>query len=320
MMLAPTLRNWLLFDPVDFQNTLTTLGVPALLAAPPAQAWTEQSNAHYTTTVSRLGAITNPRPASGGAPAETITQAAGRAVAALQAPSRAITVSDYEALAVQTPGTVCARVRALPGRHPAYPCLAAPGVVTVIVVPAQRRAQPVPSPELLVAVRRYLNRRRLLGTHVEVVGPRYVTVQVTARVKTLVRASLERVRTDVLAALNAFLHPLTGGPAAIAAQHRTRERQLPASTPAAGPPGVTLLAPASPPPAFEPAPAPGVLGWPFGRDVYRSEILQVIDGVAGVDNVLYLELSSNSGPAQCGNLCVGPTELVVSGSHTIEVV
>ena len=31
-------------------------------------------------------------------------------------------------------------------------------------------------------------------------------------------------------------------------------------------------------------------GWPFGRDVYRSEVLQVIDGVQGVDCVSELAL------------------------------
>jgi hypothetical protein len=39
-----------------------------------------------------------------------------------------------------------------------------------------------------------------------------------------------------------------------------------------------------------------------------------------VDNVLALDLIGNGGAAQCGNLCVGPTELVVAGAHTIEVV
>jgi hypothetical protein len=53
--------------------------------------------------------------------------------------------------------------------------------------------------------------------------------------------------------------------------------------------------------------------------VYRSEILQVVDGVAGVDHVLLLDLIGNGGAAQCGNLCVGPLELVVAGTHSIEV-
>ncbi len=60
-------------------------------------------------------------------------------------------------------------------------------------------------------------------------------------------------------------------------------------------------------------------GWPFGRDVYRSEVLQVIDETPGVDHVLSLELIPDGGTPQCGNICLGPTGLVVVGQHQIEV-
>ena len=52
--------------------------------------------------------------------------------------------------------------------------------------------------------------------------------------------------------------------------------------------------------------------------VVRSEVLQVIDAVPGVDHVLDLELVDEDG-ASCGNLCLGPAGLVVSGVHRIEV-
>jgi predicted phage baseplate assembly protein len=69
---------------------------------------------------------------------------------------------------------------------------------------------------------------------------------------------------------------------------------------------------------------PAGRGWPFGRDVYRSEILSVIDGVAGVDNVVSLTLSATADgavrDAACANLCVPPTWLVASGAHAIAVI
>lgn len=65
---------------------------------------------------------------------------------------------------------------------------------------------------------------------------------------------------------------------------------------------------------------PNGRGWPFGRDVYRAEILQVIDNVPGVDHVLALELIAGDDDAQCGNLCVGPIALTTPGTHQIEVV
>jgi hypothetical protein len=61
-------------------------------------------------------------------------------------------------------------------------------------------------------------------------------------------------------------------------------------------------------------------GWPFGRDVFRSEVMQVIDEVAGVDHVLSLALIAEGCAPQCGNLCLRPTWLVASGVHQIDVI
>ena len=60
-------------------------------------------------------------------------------------------------------------------------------------------------------------------------------------------------------------------------------------------------------------------GWPFGREVVRTEVLQAIEDVTGVDHVLGLELIGPDG-ASCGNLCIGPLGLVAASAHQIEVV
>jgi hypothetical protein len=60
-------------------------------------------------------------------------------------------------------------------------------------------------------------------------------------------------------------------------------------------------------------------GWPFGRDVYRSEVLQIIDETPGVDHVLSLELLGEDCEPTCGNLCLDPLGLVDAGEHQIEV-
>lgn len=223
----------------------------------------------------QLGLLSSPLPAVGGEDAEPLQHAAGRAVAELQTPTRAITAADYELLALRTPGAAIARARALPGQYGPYPGLAAPGVVTLIVVPDQTGPQPTPSAGLLRSVRCYLGRRRILGTHLEVVGPTYVQVLVTASVRARQGADAMTVQVNVLAALNRFFDPLHGG-------------------------------------------ADGT-GWPFGRAVYRAEVLQVIDAVSGVDTVLSLEMSADGQPAQCGNLCVGATQLIASGQHVVQV-
>ena len=226
----------------------------------------------------------------------TLDQVKRATVLSSQAPERATTLLDFERLALEVPGTRVARTRAWAGLDPAYPCLKAPGTVTVVVVPELPQQRPQPSPELLDTVQRYLNRRRSIGTRLVVVAPDYLEVQVQAKVQTQRNADPGRVSADVLTALNHFLNPLKGGTDGY--------------------------------------------GWQFGRDVYRTEVLQVIDEVAGVDHVVELRLvgrpvtaeqaqpniddsntnhGSSTNDAQCGNLCVAPTQLVTSGQHTIQV-
>ena len=72
---------------------------------------------------------------------------------------------------------------------------------------------------------------------------------------------------------------------------------------------------------FDPlAGGPDGEGWPLGRDVYRTEVFQVIEATAGTDHVVSLVLIDQEGTASCGNLCVPPNGLVASGAHQIEVV
>jgi predicted phage baseplate assembly protein len=169
-----------------------------------------------------------------------------------------------------------ARAYAIPNLHPDYACMKAPGVITLVVLPYLPLGRPLPCPGLLQAVRAYLSSRRVLGTRIVVVGPRYVTVSVRARLQASNGVALEDVQRRATEALNTFLHPLAGGPDGT--------------------------------------------GWPFGRDVYRSEILQVLDETPGVDHVLSLELVGEDGVEQCGNFCLGPLGLIDAGEHRIEVV
>jgi predicted phage baseplate assembly protein len=220
--------------------------------------------------------VTNPVSASGGTAAETLDSAVSRAVPLLNTTERAVTLTDYEGLALVTPGTQVARANARANLHPAFPCLKAPGMITLTILPAMPVARPTPSPGLRRMVAAYLHHRRILGTRVEVVGPTYLEVIVRARVRAYPGVSKSSLQQQVVAALNDFLDPLRGGP------ERT--------------------------------------GWPFGRDVYRTEILQVIDEVSGVDHVLALELITDGCEPQCGNVCLAPTWLVAAGQHDIEVV
>ena len=205
----------------------------------------------------------------------TLDQLDRRAVLDRASPQRAVTLADYERLTLQVPGTTIARARAWAELDPTYPCLRAPGTVTVMVVPRYPRARPLPSNGLLRRVRSYLERRRTIGTRLVVAGPTYVEVRVRVALRAGRRADPIRVRADVEAAIRAFLDPLSGGPEG--------------------------------------------RGWPFGRDVFRTEVLQVVDGVRNVDHVLELEMFARDEDGACGNVCIGPTELVASGTHEVTV-
>jgi hypothetical protein len=241
--------------------------------------------------------------AEGGADAEDLMTAAGRAaeklwaherllelaagkptldglpreeILALPPPQRAATGLDFERLALGVPGTRVRRARAWPELDAGAPGLRAPGTVTVVVVSGFPPARPQPGQALLDRVERYLRRRKTIGTRLIVAPPDYVEVIVAATVRALAGADAAALSARAIAALDGFLDPLQGGPAG--------------------------------------------LGWPFGRDVYRTELLALLDGIEGVDAVTSLELTVADGEPSCGNVCVGPAQLVVSGAHAVEVV
>ena len=222
-----------------------------------------------------LARIHNRDAAAGGTEQETLQHAEGRAAALVDQPERAVTLDDCQTLALQTPGTALARAMAIANCYPGLPCYSAPGFITVVIVPHLPLGRPVPSPGLLRAVSAYLNRRCVVGSRIEVVGPDYLEVSVKTAVKAGTGQNKTTVHNAVDAALKKFLDPLDGGPEGG--------------------------------------------GWPLGRAVYISEILDTIAGVAGVDHVTTLQLQATGCGEQCGDLCLDPFAIAVSGLHVIEV-
>jgi predicted phage baseplate assembly protein len=159
--------------------------------------------------VPHVADVLQPYAASGGAPAETLNRAHGRALERLAAPTRAVTASDLEALALETPGVPVGRATAIANHHPAFPCLPAPGVVTIVALPRCGRP-PTPTPAMLDAIARYLERRRPLATELHVVGPDYVAVRVSATLHVRAR-SVATAAGAAQAALDRLFAPLDGG-------------------------------------------------------------------------------------------------------------
>ncbi|MEO8703453.1 MAG: putative baseplate assembly protein, partial [Kofleriaceae bacterium] len=153
--------------------------------------------------------VTNPMPATGGADRETIDEAKARAPYTIKSRDRAVTSEDYEMLALRA-STQLARARCVPDRSNR-------GHVTLALVPkGELRGEEltrrlVPSNEVLRFVKRYLDDRKLVGTVLNVVRPRYKDLSLRV---VLIRRSVgtsDRLRRDIETKLRRHMHSLVGG-------------------------------------------------------------------------------------------------------------
>jgi predicted phage baseplate assembly protein len=162
-----------------------------------------------------IGALSvrHPVAARGGRAAETVAAAEGRSVRGLALSRCAVTLQDFERLALSVPGVPVARAHAIGSVHPQLPCLPAAGCVTVLIVPSCAERRPEPSAALCSEIAGYLNRHRPVATEVHVVGPRYTKVTVHARVHLAAGNDCTTATARAREALDEFFHPLRGGPA-----------------------------------------------------------------------------------------------------------
>ncbi len=149
--------------------------------------------------------------ASGGSDPETVGVVAERGPQAIKNRGRAVTSEDYAWLARQA-STLVHQARCLPTRNGQL--LFQPGAVAVLIVPDTDDPRPRPSLALMRDVRSYLAARALplLEDSIFVVPPLYREVQVRAEIVPLRAEEASLVEGRALAELNAFLHPVRGGP------------------------------------------------------------------------------------------------------------
>jgi hypothetical protein len=154
---------------------------------------------------------TNPVAAKGGAEVESCDLVRTRGAQQLRHRSRAVSREDLEWTAREASPEV-ARARCLPLTGVAGH--AQRGWATIVIVPHSLDARPWPSAELRRRVREHLASRMVaaLAPHVRVRGPRYVPVGVELECVPLRATDAADVEERLRDALNAFLHPLIGGP------------------------------------------------------------------------------------------------------------
>jgi predicted phage baseplate assembly protein len=196
-----------------------------------------------STAVDGVASVTNAGPGLDGADEEPVEETLRRAPDELRIRDRAVTADDYEFLAREATKEVFSS-RCLPprlhvvegppvpvqggGTRPAWlvddpwtfaGIRRAPGNVTVVIVPRQdgTNPRPEPGPDLIREVTAYLDRRRDLTAHLDVVGPRYLPIVATVTVMIWPEAinagvSQDKVEADIRDRITAFLHPTRGGP------------------------------------------------------------------------------------------------------------
>lgn len=167
--------------------------------------------------------VSNPVAAGGGFDEEPLARVKERGPASLRHQDRAVTSQDLADLAVEASPDV-ARVSVIapafdsgqlwlaPGARPRAGHRAVPaGQLGLVVVPHGTEARPTPGLDLLDTVRRHVTDRASPAGEIWVAGPEWVAVAVQARVAPAATDRAEAVTADARRALDAFLHPLTGG-------------------------------------------------------------------------------------------------------------
>lgn len=164
--------------------------------------------------------VLNREAAGGGYDTETIDRVKRRGPQVIKHRGRAVAQEDYQWLALEAPGVARVYPLAVTDARGQFQ----PGWVTLVIVPAPvqgaNEKKPVPSRALLNQVRQYVEARALTnlsdidvtvdGIHLR--DPDYVEVSVTATVVTTRPEEGDAVKLAVIERLDAFLHPLTGGP------------------------------------------------------------------------------------------------------------
>jgi predicted phage baseplate assembly protein len=162
------------------------------------------------TTIPYVDRVSNLRPAGGGVDPEPIENAKMRAPSLIRTGQRAVTAHDYERLTLEADRRV-ARARCLAPAEPGGP-------VRVLIVPHTHKRPAdlvlddfaLPD-DLVDQVASYLDRRRTLGTTVEISTPYYQGLTVATRLKLLPGRPHEAVRQRALDLLYKYLNPLEGG-------------------------------------------------------------------------------------------------------------
>jgi len=157
------------------------------------------------------------------------------AIRELRESRRAVTIEDFEILAKEADSHI-ARTLCIPRRNLSVSSFEEatdrPGQVSIVIVPNDETAKPLPTKELKNIVKNYLENYRLLTTKINVVSPQYVSIYVELTL--IPKQDARIIESDIKKILANFFDPQK---------------------------------------------------WLFGRDVYVSEIYELLDDLPEIDFV-----------------------------------
>lgn len=250
---------------------------------PPGQAWHVHDLKPCRENQNRkVPVLVNPRAARGGTDRETLADAFRRFRHGLIIPGSAVTAADYAYIAMHTPGLrVAAACAAVTPAGSSETSAGPQKYVTVTIVPFTHEKKldspPTAPEEFLDAVRRYLDRFRILGTQVAVQSARYARVSLEVTIIPSEGYGDEEIVAAVQDEATLFLHPVSGGK--------------------------------------------NGNGWPLGRTVARSELIDRFHDLPGINCVTRLRLHGD-GPSskdRDGNLLLPPDASVYAGDIQVAI-
>lgn len=213
------------------------------------------------TSLPYINRVTNLKRAEGGRDQEGIEEVKMRARREIRAQDRAVTADDFENLAKGASRSI-ARIHTRTPSKIAGPL--PPGMVELLVVPAALdsiRAGDYGKlkleEDLREKIRVHLDKYRLLTTTLNIREPRYLGVKVSAEIVASEFVKPELVRAKVNQNLRTFITPIDIEMDGIASDFLGLNWE----------------------------------GWPFGRDLYTSELFSLIQQVPGVKHVLDVQIS-----------------------------
>lgn len=160
-----------------------------------------------------VSGVSNQRPASGGADAESFDQVLGRAPSTLRSRDRAVSAQDFADLARQTPDAAIHKAYAI-AAHAMVGGALEPraGAVTLVVLPDRNHPTPQPTDADLSAVQRWLEPRRLVTTELHITGPSYFGIKrLSAQLRLSQGHDFQTVSQAARKAVADWLHPVHGG-------------------------------------------------------------------------------------------------------------